>query len=74
MLRSEEHQSGCSCHAFGLDFREGLVSGNHHAVHVGDSTAYQVQKNANFQLFTMNQNKIAIYMGTLTNVVITSST
>lgn len=34
MLGGEEDQPRCSCHAFGLDLGEELVSGNHHAVHV----------------------------------------
>lgn len=35
MLGGEEHQPGGSSHAFGLDFREELVAGDHHTVHVG---------------------------------------
>lgn len=43
MLRGEEDQSGCSCHAFGLDFREVFVSGDHHTIHVGDCSSCRNQ-------------------------------
>ena len=44
MFGGEEDQPGGGGHAFGLDLGEELVSGDHHAVHVGYSTACRHQQ------------------------------
>lgn len=71
MLGGEEHQSGGSGHAFGLDFREELVAGGHHTVHVGyRSTCTDVAYNPSLncillsevlEIFICNSGFILIY-------------